>query len=57
MKFLITTLFLVIFSLSMVTAQDEKVIIYNPKADAEKELKEAINKAKKEGKHVLLQIG
>ncbi|GAB3274793.1 hypothetical protein GCM10027347_47900 [Larkinella harenae] len=31
--------------------------IYNPKADAQQEIKNAVAKAGKEGKHVLLQIG
>ncbi len=38
-------------------AQSEKVEIYNPKADAAKDLNEAITKAKNENKHVLVQVG
>ncbi|WP_069660836.1 thioredoxin family protein [Arcticibacter eurypsychrophilus] len=36
-------------------AQDVK--LYNPNADAAKEIKLAVDRAAKEGKHVLLQIG
>lgn len=35
----------------------QKVEIYNPKADAKKEVTQAIEKASKEGKNVFLQIG
>lgn len=31
--------------------------IYNPQADAKKDILEAVAKAKKEGKHVLIQVG
>lgn len=31
--------------------------IYNPNADAKKDITEAVAKAKKEGKHVLIQVG
>jgi thiol:disulfide interchange protein len=31
--------------------------IYNPQADAKKDITEAVAKAKKEGKHVLIQVG
>ncbi|WP_316816600.1 thioredoxin family protein [Pedobacter nyackensis] len=34
-----------------------KIEIYNPKADAKAELKAAATKAKKEGKHVFVQVG
>lgn len=36
-------------------AQDKQV--YNPKADAKADIKEAIHQAQKEGKHIFLQIG
>ena len=35
----------------------QKVEIYNPQADAKKEIVVAVSKALKEGKHVFLQIG
>ena len=58
MKYGFLISFLLLFGLNA-TAQDStrKVAIYNPKADAQQEIKQAIAKAKKENKHVLLQIG
>ena len=47
--------FLTIFLSGAAFAQ--KVEIYNPDADAKKEISQAIEKAAKEGKHVFLQIG
>lgn len=38
-------------------AQENKISIYNPDADAKKEIEEAIIKAKTENKHVFIQIG
>lgn len=38
-------------------AQENKISIYNPDADAKKEIEEAIIKAKVENKHVFIQIG
>ncbi|MGV3559506.1 thioredoxin family protein [Larkinella arboricola] len=38
-------------------ASPEKPRIYNPTADAQQDIKNAVAKAGKEGKHVLLQIG
>ncbi len=43
----------VIYSLS----QDTKVKLYNPKLDANQQIDNAVALAKKENKHVLLQIG
>jgi thioredoxin-related protein len=43
----------VIYSLS----QDTKVKLYNPKLDASQQIDNAVALAKKENKHVLLQIG
>lgn len=49
-------LFLVLSGLSsLVSAQDVK--IYNPRADAAAEIRQAVSKAGREGKHVFLQIG
>ncbi|GAB3337337.1 hypothetical protein GCM10027299_48330 [Larkinella ripae] len=39
------------------TATPEKPRIYDPKADAQQDIKNAVAKAGKEGRHVLLQIG
>jgi thioredoxin-related protein len=44
-----------ILSVNVIWAQ--KVEIYNPNADAQKEVAEAVQKASVEGKHVFLQIG
>lgn len=49
-------LFLVLLGLSgFVKAQETKV--YNPKADAAADIRQAVAKAGREGKHVFLQIG
>jgi thioredoxin-related protein len=43
-----------------VTAQEaktEKLKLYDPSADAKADIKAAVEKANKEGKHVLLQVG
>jgi len=42
---------------ALLSAQEAKPKIYNPAADAGKELSEAVEKAGKEGKHVFIQIG
>ncbi|POY35591.1 thioredoxin family protein [Solitalea longa] len=47
---------LLISTASLVSAQ-EAPKIYHPEANAKEEMKAAIARAKKEGKHVLLQIG
>ncbi|WP_321297850.1 thioredoxin family protein [Marinifilum fragile] len=47
------TLSLILFLMNNLSAQK----IYNPDADAEKDITEAVAKAKKEGKHVLIQVG
>ncbi|WP_321308252.1 thioredoxin family protein [Marinifilum fragile] len=44
---------LILFLMNNLSAQK----IYNPDADAEKDIAEAVAKAKKEGKHVLIQVG
>ena len=49
------TLFLLLFTI-ILFAQDP-LKPYNPNADAKADLKKAIDKAKKENKHVLIQIG
>ena len=58
MKQFIVYLLVAIASLQMANAQEaEKPKIYNPAADAEKDISDAVKLAKKEKKHVLLQIG
>lgn len=49
-------LFFILFPAFVVNAQD-KVTIYNPEADARKELSDAIKLAKEQQKHVLIQVG
>lgn len=41
----------------MLNAQSSKPKLYNPAADAKADIEAAVQKAAKEGKHVLLQIG
>ncbi len=50
---IIITLILIISVSSLLSAQK----IYNPKADAKKDIANAVIQAQKENKHVLLQIG
>lgn len=45
-----------IFSFSQMVAQ-EKFNVYNPQTDAKAEIASAVKKAKKENKHVFIQIG
>lgn len=47
---------IVILAAIVVFAQ-EKAVVYNPRADAKADLKNAIAKAKAENKHVLIQVG
>ena len=49
--------FVATFMLANVAAQEKETKLYNPEADAKVDIKKAIAKAKKEGKHVLLQVG
>ncbi len=42
---------------AVLIAQEEKPQIYNPSADAKADIQKAVTQAKKEGKHVLLQVG
>lgn len=52
-KFLAT----LILVLSVGCLMAQKVNLYNPEADASKDIATAVAKAKKDGKHVFLQIG
>lgn len=49
-------LFLFVLFVS-INASAQKVTIYHPEADAKTDITNAVQKAKKEGKHVLLQLG
>ncbi len=50
-------LFLLMFYSTNSNAQQNEIKIYNPKADANRQITDALAKAQKEGKHVFLQIG
>ncbi|AFD08429.1 thioredoxin family protein [Solitalea canadensis] len=54
-SFLITLI--IIGGIVTAYAQDAAPKIYNPAADAKADVKAAVSKAEKEGKHVMLQIG
>ena len=56
MKNAITILFS-LFLLSVAKAQEPAPHLYDPSAPAEKEISDAVRKAKAEGKHVMLQAG
>ncbi|HEX8334350.1 MAG TPA: thioredoxin family protein [Segetibacter sp.] len=54
------SLILIFFVLATVTIQaadTTKALLYNPKADAAKDIEQAVAKAKAEKKHVLIQAG
>jgi len=48
---------LFMFFLSFCLKAQEKITLYNPEADAHKELEMAIQKAQDQHKHVLIQVG
>lgn len=50
-------LFLLALLFSLRSSAADSTKLYNPAADARKELAAAVTKAKKEGKHVLIQVG
>lgn len=50
-------IFLLFFSITVLTAQVKKEKLYDPNADAAKELRAAIRNAAASGKHVLVQVG
>lgn len=57
---LFITVALVIFNLALIAQQKEeqpKPVIYNPEANAPEELSKALEKARNENKHVLVQVG
>ncbi|MXV49908.1 DUF255 domain-containing protein [Pedobacter sp. HMF7647] len=49
--------FAFLFLSASVFAQQNEPKLYHPEADAKADIKNAVDKASKEGKHVLLQIG
>jgi len=58
MKKKILIIYLVsIFCFSLLSVNAQENIIYSPDADAAKDISTALEKAKKEGKHVLIQVG
>ncbi|MGF1922584.1 MAG: hypothetical protein ACQUHE_00275 [Bacteroidia bacterium] len=58
MKFILTLFAALSFSLaSSAQTTQPPVVIYNPNADAAKDIKIAVSKAKKEKKHVFIQVG
>ncbi|MBS1774272.1 MAG: thioredoxin family protein [Bacteroidetes bacterium] len=58
MKPILYSITITLFTLQMAMAQDTtKPVIYHPEVNAQKEINEAVAKAKKEHKHVLLQVG
>jgi thioredoxin-related protein len=61
MKKFITLIMTIVLVASMQTALAQEVKetkkIYNPEANAQEEIKQAVKKAKSEGKHVMVQIG
>lgn len=50
-------LFLLALFVSLRSGATDSTKLYNPAADAKKELSSAVARAKKEGKHVLVQVG
>jgi len=61
MKSLFAVIVSVVFLVSTLSAQSnedkEKIKIYNPFADAGKDIEQAVKTAKEQNKHVLLQVG
>ena len=58
MRYILTSfLFLAVFSIAAKAQEATDVHIYDPKADAFADIHNAVSKASKENKHVLLQIG
>lgn len=55
-RFLCLTIFCLL-SVPIFAQHDAEAKLYNPEADASADIKAAIEQAKKEGKHVLLQVG
>lgn len=51
------SLFFAILLFPVIAFSQDKPKIYNPSADAKKEIAEAVALAKKEGKHVFIQVG
>lgn len=51
------SLVLIFFSLAINLYSQDKVKLYDPALDGMKQIKEAVSKAKSQGKHVLIQYG
>jgi thioredoxin-related protein len=56
-KIFLCSLIILSLNLSSAFGQEKKSQVYNPRVDAEKELKEAISKAGIDKKHVLISVG
>ncbi len=54
---IIAFIFLASASTLMAQTETEKPKLYNPEANAKKEISDAVTKAKKEGKNVFIQVG
>jgi len=57
MKTILLSLAILLFSTTFLFAQEEGIHIYNPDADAKANIATAVERAKADNKHVLLQIG
>lgn len=58
LNLILIIVFVFCYSLSaQKTEVKEKVVIYNPSADAAKDIETAVNLAKEQNKHVLIQVG
>lgn len=57
MKKILGIFFIYIVFVLQVAAQQERQKLYHPEADAQSEIQAAVEKAKKERKHVFIQIG
>jgi thioredoxin-related protein len=53
----LSTILIALFLMNAVEAQDNAPHLYDPTASAEKDISEAVHKAKAEGKHVMIQAG
>lgn len=57
MKKSLSTIFTLLIFNSLLFSQENKFNVYDPNADAKKDLTEAIQKANAENKHVFIQVG
>ena len=57
MKKVVTSIFVLCFGITAMSQDMTKFKLYNPDANAKKEIEAAVKQAKDAGKHVLIQIG